>query len=290
MDIPSDFAGRLKLALKVVNLSPAALGAAVGVDKSVVSRWLSGRVAPSGHNLSRIGAEIARLRPGFSTLSFEAPPAAFLAVLGVGATPAPATGTPATGGAATGAITLPFNALEDARNETARRGVEYFGHYSMYYWSFTQPGRIVRMALMLRPKEGLIEARYAANGFEFGGWALLLMNRLYIQFAEQRYQAMVFMVTNPGQQPATRRITGLLMGPSDVMMVPTVSPFVMDRVGSITGDDAQDAADFDRAQDFDPFDDGKEVPADVRAALIRQVTVTNTPQEGQMALLRMAPA
>ncbi|MCF1708626.1 helix-turn-helix domain-containing protein [Tabrizicola sp. J26] len=286
MDVPSDFAGRLKLALKVVNLSPAALGAAVGVDKSVVSRWLSGRVAPSGHNLSRIGAEIARLRPGFSTLSFEAPPAAFLAVLGVGALSA----APAANSSTPGGIVLPFNAIEDARNETARRGVEYFGHYSMYYWSFTQPGRVVRMALMLRPKDGLIEARYGANGFEFGGWALLLMNRLYIQFAEQRYQAMVFMVTNPGQQPAARRITGLLMGPSDGMMVPTVSPFVMDRVGPVTGDEAQDVADFNRAQDFDPFADGAEVPADVREALVRQVTVTNTPQEGQMSLLRMNPA
>ena len=52
------FGERLNLALKTVNLSPAALGAAVGVDKSVVSRWLAGKVRPSGHNLTRIAIEI----------------------------------------------------------------------------------------------------------------------------------------------------------------------------------------------------------------------------------------
>lgn len=72
------FGERLNLALKTVNLSPAALGAAVGVDKSVVSRWLAGKVRPSGHNLTRIAIEIARHRPGFTTLAFDGPDEAFL--------------------------------------------------------------------------------------------------------------------------------------------------------------------------------------------------------------------
>ena len=71
MQIPDDLGGRLKLALKVVNLSAGALGSAVGVDKSVVSRWLSGKVVPNGHNLSRVAAEISRRMPGFSILTFE---------------------------------------------------------------------------------------------------------------------------------------------------------------------------------------------------------------------------
>ncbi len=64
-------------------------------------------------------------------------------------------------------LALPRDALGIARRETARRGEEYFGHYAMYYWSFSHPGRIARMALMLRPSERLIEARYGANDFEF---------------------------------------------------------------------------------------------------------------------------
>ena len=65
MDVPVDLAGRLKLALKVINLSPGALAGTVGVDKSVVSRWLAGKVVPNGHNMSRIAAEITRRRPSF---------------------------------------------------------------------------------------------------------------------------------------------------------------------------------------------------------------------------------
>ena len=54
-----EFAARLGLALKQANISPSALGATVGVDKSVVSRWLAGRVRPTQHNLARIAAVIA---------------------------------------------------------------------------------------------------------------------------------------------------------------------------------------------------------------------------------------
>jgi transcriptional regulator with XRE-family HTH domain len=269
VDTPGSFSGRLAFALKVINMSPAALGAAVSVDKSVVSRWLSGKVTPSGHNLARISAEIARRRPDFSTLSFEASASGFLAALEI-----EAPGDTLKAVAQPDGIILPHDAIEDSRNETARRGMEYYGHYAMYYWSFSRPGRIARMALMLRPSNGLIEARYGADGFEFGGWALLLLNRLYIQFSEKRFQAMVFMVTNPGQQPRAQQLTGLLMGPSDRLMVPTVSPMVLVRVAEVDGDPEQDEADFQKAQAFDPFAEGQDAPPEIRKALIDMVRVT----------------
>ncbi|MFN3282427.1 MAG: helix-turn-helix domain-containing protein, partial [Tabrizicola sp.] len=77
MNIPDDFAGRLNLAMKQANVSPAALASAVGVDKSVVSRWIAGRVRPTQHNLARIAAVLAEALPGFTVLAFEAPAAAF---------------------------------------------------------------------------------------------------------------------------------------------------------------------------------------------------------------------
>lgn len=289
LDIPDSFSGRLALALKVVNLSPAALGAAVGVDKSVVSRWLSGKVRPSGHNLVRIASEIARLRPGFSTLAFEAPRDHFMVALDLADAGLPAA-TVATRPTAGGdGLILPFDAINDARKETERRGVEYFGHYSLYYWSFTRPGRIARMAMLLCPRDGLIEARYGAQGFEFGGWALLLMNRLYVQLSEKRFQAMIFMVTNPGQQPVARRLTGLMMGPSDRLMVPTASPMVLERERDLIGDHAADTAAFESAQNFDPFADGEAAPHEVRACLENMVTMTRVSESG-VALVQVPTA
>lgn len=226
MDIPEDFAGRLRLALKQANISPAALGAAVGVDKSVVSRWIAGRVRPTQHNLARIAAVLAQSLPGFTVLAFEAPAPDFRALV---QPPAPATAD------ASESLSIPFGLLDAARRETGRRGVEYFGSYLMYYRAFSQPDRIARMALMLRPQDGLIEARYGADGFAFQGWALLMLNRMYVVLAEERFEAMAFLVLNAGQQPKARFITGVLTGPAEGLLVPTASPVVLVRHRDLTG-------------------------------------------------------
>src|SRR3954468_22049479 len=52
--VSDTFPARLSLALQALNFSRAQLSAAVGVDKSLVSRGLSGQMAPTSHNLARI--------------------------------------------------------------------------------------------------------------------------------------------------------------------------------------------------------------------------------------------
>lgn len=257
---------RLNLALKTINLSPAALGAAVGVDKSVVSRWLSGKVRPSGHNLTRIAIEIARHRPGFSTLALEGPDEEFRRALDL---PIPF----GTGGlsqvpmADSSALPIPYDLINVSRNEVMRRGDEYYGHYDVHYWSFTQPGRIARLAMMLRPAQGLIEARYGARGFEFRGWALLLQNRLYVQLAEMRHDAMLYMVTNAGQQPRAALISGIILGPSDGNLMPTASGVILTRAGEIAGLSEADDRAFEARADNDPFAGGDATPTAIRDLL-----------------------
>jgi transcriptional regulator with XRE-family HTH domain len=257
MDIPEDFAGRLRLALKQANISPAALGAAVGVDKSVVSRWISGRVRPTQHNLSRIAGVLAQGLPGFTVLAFEAPASAFRALL-----------QPAAPDMAEGQnLPIPFGLLDASRRETGRRGMEYFGSYLMYYHAFSQPGRIARMALMLRPVDGLIEARYGAEGFAFHGWALLMLNRMYVVLAEERFEAMAFLVLNAGQQPKARFITGILTGPAEGLLVPTASPVVLVRQRELTGEAGTDIAAHEEDCGLPPLIDPATAPASVRRAL-----------------------
>ena len=60
-----DFAQKLGLVLKAINLSRGRLAQMAGVDKSVMSRWASGMQVPSDHNLSLLTEAIARRRPGF---------------------------------------------------------------------------------------------------------------------------------------------------------------------------------------------------------------------------------
>ncbi|MDP3125707.1 MAG: helix-turn-helix domain-containing protein, partial [Thiobacillus sp.] len=67
----SEFPARMLLALKALSLSRGRLASELAVDKSVISRWLSGRQAPSGQNLANLTALVASHRPGFTLLDWE---------------------------------------------------------------------------------------------------------------------------------------------------------------------------------------------------------------------------
>ena len=67
----ADFAQKLGLVLKAINLSRGRLAQTAGVDKSVVSRWASGVQAPSDHNLSLLTQAVARHRPGFGRRDWD---------------------------------------------------------------------------------------------------------------------------------------------------------------------------------------------------------------------------
>src|SRR3954451_18574558 len=76
------FAKKLELALKVLSMSRARLAADLGVDKSVVGRWVTGAVQPSAHNLSLLSALIAEKVPGFTALDWDRSLGAFADVRG----------------------------------------------------------------------------------------------------------------------------------------------------------------------------------------------------------------
>jgi TolB-like protein/transcriptional regulator with XRE-family HTH domain len=76
--------------MKALNLSRGQLAAAVGVDKSLVSRWASGQVVPTGYNLARISDALAKARPGFNMMLWDRSKAEFDAFFGA----SPAIGKP----------------------------------------------------------------------------------------------------------------------------------------------------------------------------------------------------
>ena len=78
-----DFPKRLSLALGTANMSGAQLAAAVGIDKSVVSRWLSGQVLPTAYNMARLSAAVAKVHPGFNLTLWSAPREQFEQAIGI---------------------------------------------------------------------------------------------------------------------------------------------------------------------------------------------------------------
>jgi transcriptional regulator with XRE-family HTH domain len=79
------FGEKLRLATGRANLSRAQVAQLVGVDKSVVARWLSGALRPADHSLAALSAGLGRHIDGFTRADWELPAVAFAARLGVSA-------------------------------------------------------------------------------------------------------------------------------------------------------------------------------------------------------------
>jgi TolB-like protein len=68
--------------LNALNLSRGQLASAVGVHKSLVSRWLAGSVTPTNYNRARISETLAKLKPGFNMALWDRPRPEFDAFFG----------------------------------------------------------------------------------------------------------------------------------------------------------------------------------------------------------------
>ena len=143
-----DFPARLLLALKALSISRGRLAAQLEVDKSVVSRWLNGRQAPSGQNLVNLTDLVAARRPGFTLLDWEADLDALATKLGVA--PEPVAGW--------GLLEqwVPESVLREAHTLTGLRGDAYEGFWRTTRPAISQPGRFIHNPLMIRK---------ASNGF-----------------------------------------------------------------------------------------------------------------------------
>lgn len=58
-----DFAASLRQVMADLNVSRLTLSRELGVDKSVIGRWLGGVNQPTGHNLTRLTDVVRRYRP-----------------------------------------------------------------------------------------------------------------------------------------------------------------------------------------------------------------------------------
>src|SRR3954452_19247369 len=138
------FAKKLELALKVLSMSRARLAADLGVDKSVVGRWVTGAVQPSAHNLSLLSALIADKVPGFTALDWDRSLSAFAELLGADL-------DMASGKKPAGGLTgLPLPLLDQFVATAALRGPAYEGFYRSTRPYVLGPGHFVHDHCMLR--------------------------------------------------------------------------------------------------------------------------------------------
>ncbi len=241
----TDFAPKLELVLKALAISRGRLASDLCIDKSLVSRWVSGTNAPSGHNLSNLTALIASRREGFTGLDWDRDLGGLAALFG-GRADAPSE--------AAAMRSLPLKGLPIALKETAARGQAYDGFWIATRAAFSRTDVMVREQVMIRRRDGLLWMRCGGRGFEWDGWLLMLHDQLYGMASDSRFDSMVFYVLNGAAGDRAEVMDGLIV--SCAMdrggQTPTAAAVVFERCEELSGDDAADDARFETRKD-QPF-------------------------------------
>lgn len=246
------FAARLDLALKALSIGRARLAQELGVDKSLISRWLGGTTRPAGHNLERLTLLIATRSPGFTLLDWDRGIDELARRFGVAASP-PASSPPAPPDAAAprrieaaepmqAMHRLPFGLVEAAEKETARRARSYCARWRLTRLSAS--GKLIHVVehALIRPQGGGLWFEHFAGGHRLCGWMLVLGNRLYAMVADEADDSFGFYLLNGVVGPRAERLDGILTSVgSDRNADPFALVVVLDRVGELSGDAADDA-------------------------------------------------
>lgn len=276
-----EFPSKLLLALKALSLSRGRLAAELAVDKSVVSRWLSGRQAPSGENLANLTHLVAQRRPGFTLLDWDADLDTLATRLGVAAETAAGAFGPLAGW-------LPDAVLREAQALTALRGADYEGFWRTTRPAIGLPGRFMHdQVLIRRADNGFLTFRLKVEDMLFEGWTFPTQTQLFSLAADARSGLFIFSIYNAVLRHKAERLDGISMtiqrlgGGS-----PVAGANIMDRTGDLSGDVAADDARFEELAAANPLAPEGSVPPEVSAHIFRNFGPTEMARGGP-ALLSM---
>jgi transcriptional regulator with XRE-family HTH domain len=217
-----DFSVKLGLVAKRLNWSAGKLAQQVGVDKSVVARWLNGDSRPSAHSLMRLTAAMLEAVPSLSATDWDLPIAQFSQRIGlppVAGAPAPAT---------PGRMTL--EGLTHPPD--TRWGKPYLGLWVGFYQSVINHGIPQLWATHFAIDELGLRMRFTVGPY-FGEGPVLASPSHLQCFAEcgPLYDRVCFLVLNGVHEPQARVIDGLVcVMAGDRSGTPTASPLLFYRV------------------------------------------------------------
>lgn len=264
MEVPG-LAAKLELALKALSMSRGRMAAELAVDKSLVGRWVAGKVTPSAHNLTRVTALIAELRPGFTLLDWDKDLVALAAALGIEPPAAPAGGF---------IEWLPAEIIHEARQGTATRGLAYEGIWRSTRPSSDLPGRFLHDHLLIqRADNGLLSFRTGVEGVNYEGQALLLQNQLFSLAVDRAQGALLFGVFNGVARQKAQMLDGLTLAClRDAGGSPVASTCLLERIEDPSADAAADVRRYEAliAAQGTPLAAEGSIPDAVRSHLTRE--------------------
>lgn len=263
------FSEKLALVLKALSMSRGRLASELGVDKSLVGRWVSGAVTPSSHNLENLTRLISGKRDGFTMLDWDRDLAGLAKLFDVEAMLVEP-GTPA---AAAGSV---LDALFGPLQEAARNaGPDRVGPYEGFWRStMAAPGQPVRLlciyGLIRRAENGLIEFRGGCAGLLYDGWLLPAEGKLFAMVLDVWARTPVAMILNTVSLPRATRLDGLVLTAlMDSNRTPLATPIVFERIGDLSGDREADDLRFAELKTRKPFPEPGEISAEVQAHIVR---------------------
>lgn len=228
------FAARLGLVLKALSISGGRLAADVGVDKSLVSRWCSGAVTPSAHNLSRLTQVIAARHAGFTMLDWELDLPALAARFGVAVPEARAD------------IAIPAVFAEWLRMPKLHEAAEAGGDLVPALagiWRTTRPspefrGRFAHDHAILEPTpDGTLRFRTGVFSARLTGWSIVVGEQLFSCATNPVTGALTFSIFNYVRKPRIEVMDGITLScMADAGGSPVANACMMERVADLTGD------------------------------------------------------
>lgn len=238
-DVATLFSDGLGLVLKALSISRGQFAASVGVDKSLISRWCSGSVTPSAHNLTRLTQRIAERHPGFSLHDWDAGLDVLAAKFGVVTVPA------ASGRGLADWVPLPL--LEESAVAVRAHGASYEGFWRSTRPSSEVPGQFIHDHIVLRCSgDGRMSFRLGVMDIRYAGWAMPLQNKIFGVATDVTTGTFVFSIFNGVVRQRAEVVDGLIMTcMRDAGGTPIASKCLLERIGDLTGNVDDDTARLD---------------------------------------------
>jgi transcriptional regulator with XRE-family HTH domain len=219
-----DFAARLRQVMADLNLSRLTLARELGVDKSVIGRWLAGVNQPTDHNLTRLTGIIRRRHPDV-TLDFWQGPSTSLS----GA-------APRAHSASEGPVVSGLRAEQRPEIDA-----NYLGLWAGFYQSTQNRGSVVLALMHIWDSEVGLRCVFTEGKVSASGAAIAIGSRLHaILEIEPMHDRLCLFIFNGVGSPDAVVMDGIYMiSAGDAAACAAASPVVLFRIG--------DSADFARS-------------------------------------------
>jgi hypothetical protein len=282
----SRIADKLDLIMKALAVSRGQLASQLAVDKSIVSRWVSGANSPSGENLTVLTRWVSARVPGFTGLHWEGDLAEVAALVGAGA-PEPKTLSAAFD------FWLRKPVLIDAVASTGAVAALCEG-----FWRTLRPvpnaadWYIREYVLIQGMPSGLMRFRAGSLNVRLDGWCYCVGNQLFSSAIHETQGQSMFGIYHRPVAGKAEVMDGMILWPqSDGGGLIQASASYLERVEDLVGAE-EDEARFETLLAEAPIVPRDEVPAELQRYLTQRSdaqSVLGMPFIGSQSYLSAAP-